>query len=100
VVIPKDTATDAPDHRSVAMDDRFEDGHLPSGHVAIQELSVGQAAERTDLEDGLEVLGRRVHPDVLTCQPHQFSSPLSSYYLDEGSFIHNFSTAPDFSAAS
>jgi hypothetical protein len=74
------------------MQDRLEDGSLSPCNEAIQQLSIGQPAERTRLEEGLKFTGRRIYTTV-----HHFAAPLIGlapplpmYYPVESILIHFF----------
>ena len=92
VVIPEDPAADGPDHRAVAMHDRLEDGPLPSGHEAIQELPVRKPSYRPHAEDGLEVTDCHIHPAIshTIALPVVLIRPLTAYYPVEPILIHFF----------
>lgn len=62
VVIPQHAATDAPDHRTVAVDRHRKDGVLPASQETLQELPVRQPTKRAHLEEGLKTTACRIRP--------------------------------------
>jgi hypothetical protein len=81
VVVPEDTAADAPDHQAVAADDGLADGPLAPPHVAIDQLPVGECPRRPHVEEGSQVMDRRIHLAVLSRDSALRSPSLGLYLL-------------------
>ena len=65
VVIPEDTATDAPDERPVSLDDRLEGRGLTPFHEPIQQLPVREQPDNALVEERSKLSTRRTHADIL-----------------------------------
>src|SRR5207244_5513557 len=65
VVIPEDTAADAPDERPVSLDDRLEGRGLTPFHEPIEQLPVREQPDGALVEERAELSNRRMHATVL-----------------------------------
>ena len=65
VVMPEDPAADAPDERSISLDDPLEGRSVTPSHEPIQQLPVREHPDGALVEERAELSNRRMHVDAL-----------------------------------